>query len=540
MAVEYHLITPFGLTTTVTVDATANTLALATHGMRAGQGFYFLTTSTTLPQVGGVNVSTSTPYYVASDSLSAGTFKVVTASDGSGTPLDFSSAGSSVKIAGKYWTELPTTDPGNGGNYKDRYYYGSAYRVYSGQYVWYSGRDTRKNFKTELICEVEGKFDDIPSGYHTSSYTKDYRSITMTTVINGDYGSGFHNGVPGSGYVRKNSYGYTIATSGTPAIAHGIEIVSTAGTTTAAVFLATPRSSISSCIVTGNNTGTSTGAIHLFGGGVASHNLVHSSTGVGIFIQGNSDSQCAFFNTVIGCATGFFAGQGNASASVFIVGNVAYGNTENWNTNKPFNGYWEKNAGDSDGGGGFTGGTPWTTTGLSNIALGDSDFRNYVVPLGATSDFRPSGDSTAHTSSSLLVDVISQEFAEMPPYDLGGNVRPSYKNGAATNWDIGCYEFDWGYGDAPASTVITITAQASLSGAEVRIYDLDNSPAGTYGTELSGTESHNASTYTYTGSTGNVIGIQIMQSGYEEFTQTITLENSTQSLNITLRPDINA
>jgi hypothetical protein len=528
MAVEYHLITPFGLTTTVTVDATANTLALATHGMRAGQGFYFLTTSTTLPQVGGVNVSTSTPYYVASDSLAAGTFKVVTASDGSGTPLDFSSAGSSVKIAGKYWTELPTTDPGNGGNYKNRYYYGSAYQVYSGMIAWENGWGARKDYKTALTLEIQGGFTDSQGTFGTTHALQGLYSLLITSRVNGSFDpDSFHYGVIGGGYSRVDatcSNGASIYITGNNVTVEGIEITATAASSIA--IRLRPGCIARNCILKGTNDG-----IYAPGGGSKIEgNLIHSCSVNGISIQAYYENVKIINNTIIGCGTGLSC---TYTANITVVGNVIFGcTTANWGATTGNTGYWNNNAGLT--------GEAWTSTGATRVVIDSTAFKNYVVPVDATSDFSPSGDSTAHTSSSALVDIGSQEFVDLMALDLAGNVRPSYKNGSATNWDIGCYEFDWGYGDAPASTVITITAQASLSGAEVRIYDLDNSPAGTYGTELSGTESHNASTYTYTGSTGNVIGIQIMQSGYEEFTQTITLENSTQSLNITLRPDINA
>lgn len=92
---------------------------------------------------------------------------------------------------------------------------------------------------------------------------------------------------------------------------------------------------------------------------------------------------------------------------------------------------------------------------------------------------------------------------------------------------------------AEAVTALTISAQVSLVGAEVRLYDLDTSD-GTFGTELSGVESCTTATYSYTGLRGNVIAIQIMLDGFVEYMQTITLENPTQNLNITLAVDTNA
>lgn len=89
------------------------------------------------------------------------------------------------------------------------------------------------------------------------------------------------------------------------------------------------------------------------------------------------------------------------------------------------------------------------------------------------------------------------------------------------------------------SVSVTLSAQVSLVGAEVRIYDLDNSPAGSFGTELSGVESHNAATYVYSGAVANAIMIQIMQAGYVEFTQQYTMPSANAVLGITLQPEEN-
>ena len=93
---------------------------------------------------------------------------------------------------------------------------------------------------------------------------------------------------------------------------------------------------------------------------------------------------------------------------------------------------------------------------------------------------------------------------------LGGDT-PSVRNiGASTTTII-----------IPEVT-LTIKAPVSLVGAEIRIYDMDETLP-YLGTELSGTESHDATTYSYGGSAGNVIWIQIMKDGYKEFGQEYTI-----------------
>jgi hypothetical protein len=87
---------------------------------------------------------------------------------------------------------------------------------------------------------------------------------------------------------------------------------------------------------------------------------------------------------------------------------------------------------------------------------------------------------------------------------------------------------------------ITIEANVSLVDAEIRIYDLDNNPTGSYGTELSGVESHNAATYVFNASSSNLIHIQIMKSGFEEYGQSYTVPSVSSTVNVNLRLDVNA
>jgi len=90
------------------------------------------------------------------------------------------------------------------------------------------------------------------------------------------------------------------------------------------------------------------------------------------------------------------------------------------------------------------------------------------------------------------------------------------------------------------SVSLTINAPVSLNGAEIRIYDLDNSPAGSLGTELSGVESHSAATYVYSGTGGNSIWIQIMLDGYVEFGQQLTMPSSDGNFTALLKADLNS
>ena len=207
-----------------------------------------------------------------------------------------------------------------------------------------------------------------------------------------------------------------------------------------------------------------------------------------------------------GCGTGFDTDTAGTYAT--IINNVAIGNTTNWKAaGINSNAYATNNAGLS--------GEAWNSTGGTQVTVATTDFTDLA-----------NGDYT-YTSSSPLINA-GLEFVAFSDnnYDILNKYRPDYESATHPNnvWDIGPFEYDHGEGNTPpASCNLTISAPTSLVGAEIRIYDNDNSPAGSFGTELSGTESHTSSTYSYTGLQGNSIVIQIMQSGWEEFVQDYTV-----------------
>jgi hypothetical protein len=100
---------------------------------------------------------------------------------------------------------------------------------------------------------------------------------------------------------------------------------------------------------------------------------------------------------------------------------------------------------------------------------------------------------------------------------------------------------DGTYGVPAVSYTFTVAAQVSLAGAEIRIYDLDNTPAGSFGTELAGVESNPGATFDYVYTAGgNSILVQIMLNGYVEYTQTLTLPAASTTLTASLQIESNA
>lgn len=86
---------------------------------------------------------------------------------------------------------------------------------------------------------------------------------------------------------------------------------------------------------------------------------------------------------------------------------------------------------------------------------------------------------------------------------------------------------------------VTLEANVSLAGSEIRIYDLDNSPAGSLGTEITGSESCLGSTFNFSSAGANTVWIQVMKTGYEEFGMQYKMPTTNSPLSITLKADIN-
>lgn len=140
------------------------------------------------------------------------------------------------------------------------------------------------------------------------------------------------------------------------------------------------------------------------------------------------------------------------------------------------------------------------------------------------------GSNLVSSSGELNAAVYNDSGAHIEINISGGGQVPSVRNGAGATTTV----------IAAVSLLIEGSDGLSLLGAEIRIYDLDNNPAGSLGTELDGTESNAASTFTYSGVNGNEIWIQILLDGYEEFGQKYTLPVNDAIFSATLEPDVNA
>jgi hypothetical protein len=129
-----------------------------------------------------------------------------------------------------------------------------------------------------------------------------------------------------------------------------------------------------------------------------------------------------------------------------------------------------------------------------------------------------STDAAVHNASGKTITIT-----------VSGGSSPSVRNSGAGSKTV-----------IDAGVTVTVAANVSLVGAEIRVYDLDDNPAGSLGTELSGVESHGSATYPFSAQGGNVIWLQIMLPGYEEFGQQFTVPAQSGSLPVTLKAETNA
>lgn len=507
MATVYSLVCWGGSTgKSVTVNASTDLVTLTNHGLRNGKGVQFA--SGTLPTVLGTALALNTNYFAKW--ISTYTFELYYEPSLT-TKIDFTSTGSSLVLKGSYYQGL--SDSSRWGT-----------RIYDGRVSWNTARTAVATiFDTEVV-ELGDDYDDLVSA--SWSCTIPAAAVVMTSKVNGVRGNGWHGGVVGAGYaaVVPNG-GYTALSSG------AIQDFEFDGFS--AVALSTSGSG--TCISTSGRGGNTVKNMILSG--------VGADFGLGMSLQG---AMTKFLrNLVTKLHTGLQVGQytyGALVANNTIVANavkgVAYvsagstygkffnnavlGNVANWQTGVLS--ALEAASGNS----GESGDTVWTVGAGTSVTITSADFTNY-----AGGDFRPA------SASSLLFDAGTDYFGRLPT-DLGDNEVPNYNNGGAEGIDIGCYEFDNGFGTHPNLKTTTISATGvSMVGAEVRIYDLDNTPAGSFGTELAGVESCSTSTFDFSGQVANTVKIQIMRDGYEEFGQTFVIPSVDSTFEATLTPEYN-
>lgn len=409
---------------TVTFTDAGDIVNLTNHGLRDGTGVVFTDNSgNTLP----TGLSKDTTYYAKS--TGANTFTLYTTSALT-TQVTFTGTGTGThKVKSAYYVGLSD---------KSRWTYSTVEYIFDGLAAWNTHRTSTVpalSSNTEN-CEIGMVFDDI------NTVTVDLAIPAAQTNIYPINSAG-HNGTYNAGYRFWSTTGFSIGLRFT-GFSHSFDglTVYTANGNCNLVRVDAALNTFSNCFII-NHTSSPGYALQLNGNANKIYNnvIVRGSQGIQAPL---GTGNLVYNNTVVKCTTGF---DSNATAG-FYFNNIAVGNTTNWGTNpsSTLNG-----AGYN---GGESGNTPWykgTDTGIKTLTADNSTFVDYT-----NNDLRPAGTSGTHTSTSPLVDA-GVTIAQIDAEDNAGSLRPSYKNGSATAWDIGAFEFDWGYGDPPASGTLAGT-----------------------------------------------------------------------------------
>lgn len=152
----------------------------------------------------------------------------------------------------------------------------------------------------------------------------------------------------------------------------------------------------------------------------------------------------------------------------------------------------------------------------------------------ATTDFADfaNDDFSPASGASPQVDAATKYYG-IPLTDITDDERPNYNNGGAEGIDIGCFEYDHGYGPHPASYDLTITGLKA--GVEVRCYI--GARDGT-ATEVAGVENLSGTSFSFSHNVGGQSGfILVVSTGYKLIDLDYTYQSSDATLPLQLVAD---
>ncbi len=415
--------------------------------------------------------------------------------------ITWTGAGSGLTVQSAYWATLGTTD-------RTRYGTAGSERTYAGMVAARSARFSAASAFDEEVIEIVDAFDEPISAQFSMDIPA--ASVTFTTLVNGARSSAFHNGNYASGFrvTGGTAFGILFRFTKFKHILDGITM-SITGSSCSVTRFDGFLNEVRNCWIVGSGSGglqtglvcVSAGACNTFIDNV----LLSLQKGVDLQTSAQVGTLIAN-NTIIGGSgtTGFV---GSTSQTGLVYNNVCVGHgTANWGTqttpNMSASAY---NAGES------TGGTPWGTNSVATVNT-STHWANY-----AGNDFRPSSTSPLIDAGVTVLDISDE--------DMVGYARPSYNNGAAEAWDIGAFEYDYGY-TRPA--VRTLDLSGLVTGSQVVTYT-----SGT-ATELDRVASTAGSTYSYdVGTTGVTVDFTVLKAGYKPIRVTgVALDNESTPLTI--------
>lgn len=480
------------------------------HGLRDGARLVFSTTGA-LP----TGITAGTTYYAKS--TAANTFNLYT--DAALTSIVNTSGSQSGTHTAKsvLMVEYFAQYPGRWGD-------SGSERCYDGIVSWNTARSGASGLDVEH-CEIGEAFVETLAAALSINVPSGKNSVASR--VDGGRSSAFHAGVFDGGYrlavPSSNITALALTRIGDEIDGIEVSLDSTSYGTRTCVSLVSSSRCINSILRSAINT-AGTGVM-LLGPKAEISNSIICNFAVGINHDSYQEYGVMDNDIIVKCGTigcSFGTSGSSTGRKQYVRNTISLGNTVNWKTGATALTSATNNLGLTGEAWISSGGTRLETSETAPFASIFADYDN--------NDFRPASASSPQVDSGV-------EYYGALNYDIADAERPNYNNGGAESFDIGCYEFDHGYGIHPASTTLMITASASLVGAEIRIYDLDNTPAGSLGTELSGVETASGATYSYTGTTGNTVWVQIMLEGYREFGQSLTLPATDSTFQAILSPD---
>lgn len=498
MASVYSLICWGGrLGKTVSISATTDVVTLTNHGNRNGSKRW---PSGTLP----AELNVLTPVYTRSTGQNTFTLHTSEADAIAGTG-QITFAGSSTYAAVTLKSDFIVTSANLAANGVDISRYGDpgSERIYDGVVSWNSGRSGASGYDIE-VCEIGESFSDILTA--AFEVTVPSARNVITTEIGADFEAGtrgirsaaFHGGVfpdltLGSltltaGYVLYNS----AVTSGSlfkmtryRDTLDGVIIMNNSGTSITATEMGVQCRLYNNQIVNAHANLSGTGTFLRFALCESINNLF-CRWAVGVSL-GTSQLGIYFVNNTLTKNNAAF--QAASTVKGFFYNNISRGNTTDWPT-QPF-----ALEGASNNAG--AAGAAWVTGSGTRVTIETSDFADFT-----NNDFK------AAAADSPQVETGIAPYGA-PLIDIAGHVRPDYMNGGAAAYDVGCFEFDHGYGNPPSSDYYGLEFTGLIAGSKVKVFT-----TGTDTELFSDTNSSTTETWSVNSSGTAVVDYTIQKAGY--------------------------
>ncbi len=473
MATVYSLVCWGGRTgKTATANASTDRITINYNGLRSGMR---IALSGTMP----TGLVQGTLYYVKPFSIHE--FELYSDA-GLTTRVLFSTAGSSLVAKGAYFLNLSAPQ-------LLRYGAVGAERAYSTISAALAGRAAASSLDQEVIEIGEGW-----DCYETVEIVGNLpaASTLLTTKVDGVWGGGFHNGTPRTGFVvvvfgtqegiSFNKYNH---------YCEGFSVkAGLAGTNQFLIVLNKELCGARKMIFEGNNVAGTNGA-WLYRSLTTLEDCLSFNCGAGIkliqSVRGFRIAGCTSTKNDYGIR---FEGDSASDIGGYHYNNLYVGNAiSNWGAG----GVPTALEGSSNNAG--LSGEAWILGTGTRVTVATTDFADFNGL-----NFRPASAASPQVDSGVA-------FYGIPPDDVGGAVRPNYNNGGAVAPDIGCYEFDHGYGPWPVTATLTLTGLVSGSDVVVLV-------AGT-STILTSVDANAGSSWVYTYSTVQNVDIGIIKPGYK-------------------------